>query len=64
VHHIVFHSHGGPTVLANLIGLCGFHHRRIHDSTWRLDGDPGGVVTFRSPMGVELTSHPPDWGDP
>jgi hypothetical protein len=22
VHHIQFHSHGGPTVMANLIGLC------------------------------------------
>ena len=64
VHHIVFHSRGGPTVLSNLIGLCGYHHRRIHDATWRLDGDPGGAVTFTSSMGVEMTSHPPDWGDP
>lgn len=59
VHHIVFHSRGGPTVLSNLIGLCGHHHRRIHDSAWHLDGDPGGRVTFTSGMGVEMTSDPP-----
>jgi hypothetical protein len=51
-------------VLANLISLSGYHHRRIHDSTWRLDGHPGGAVTFTSSIGVEMTSHPPDSEDP
>ena len=59
VHHLIFHSHGGPTVLGNLIGLCGYHHRRIHDGTWNAEGDPGGPVVFRSRMGQELTSDPP-----
>jgi hypothetical protein len=59
VHHLIFHSHGGPTVLSNLIGLCGYHHRRIHDGKWSAEGDPGGQVVFRSRMGEVSTSDPP-----
>ncbi len=59
VHHIVFHSHGGPTVLANLVGLCWFHHHLIHDSGWHIEGDPGGRLVFRSPHHRELGSDPP-----
>ena len=59
VHHIVFHSHGGPTVLGNLVGLCWFHHHQVHDAGWLLEGDPGGSMRFMSPTGRALTSHPP-----
>lgn len=59
VHHIIFHSHGGATVLANLVGLCWFHHHLIHDSGWHIEGDPGGRLIFRSPQRRELTSDPP-----
>lgn len=31
VHHVVPWEHGGPTDLANLTLLCGYHHRRRHD---------------------------------
>ena len=59
VHHIVYHSRGGPTVLANLIGLCWYHHHVVHDAGWLLEGDPGGRMTFRSRYGRESTSDPP-----
>jgi hypothetical protein len=59
VHHIVFHSHGGPTVMSNLVGLCWFHHHLIHDSGWHIEGDPGGRLTFRSPQRRALSSDPP-----
>lgn len=59
VHHIVFHSHGGPTVLANLVGLCWFHHHQVHDAGWLLEGDPGGRLHFTSPTGREASSDPP-----
>jgi hypothetical protein len=38
-HHIRHWLHGGETKLANLVMLCGHHHRVIHDSPWevRLD---------------------------
>ena len=59
VHHIVFHSHGGPTVTSNLVGLCWHHHHLVHDSGWHIAGDPGGRLAFRSPFGREMTSDPP-----
>ncbi len=64
VHHIVFHSRGGPTVLANLIGLCWYHHHVVHDAGWLLEGDPGGRMTFRSRYGRESTSDPPGYAQP
>lgn len=59
VHHIVYYRHDGPTVLSNLVGLCWHHHHLIHDAGWRIEGDPGGRLTFRSSRGRELTSDPP-----
>lgn len=59
VHHIKFFRYGGPTVLANLVGLCWHHHHAIHDVGWIIEGDPGGRLTFRSPHHRELTSDPP-----
>ena len=59
VHHIVYFRHDGPTVLSNLVGLCWHHHHLIHDTGWRIEGDPGGRLTFRSSRGRELTSDPP-----
>jgi len=59
VHHIRYFRHGGETVLTNLVGLCWHHHHVIHDTGWRIEGDPGGRLTFRSTHGREWTSDPP-----
>ncbi len=40
VHHIIFWADGGPTDLDNLILLCGFHHRFVHEHRWRITGPP------------------------
>jgi uncharacterized protein DUF222/HNH endonuclease len=34
-HHIISWADGGPTDLANLVLLCGRHHRLIHHSQWQ-----------------------------
>jgi hypothetical protein len=43
-HHITHWADGGPTSLANLVLLCGEHHRAIHHTPWQvrlaLDGGP------------------------
>jgi 5-methylcytosine-specific restriction endonuclease McrA len=31
VHHVIHWEDGGPTVIANLITYCGYHHRYMHD---------------------------------
>jgi hypothetical protein len=62
VHHVVWASKQGPTVLSNLLTLCVAHHSRVHELGWRLDGDANGAVTFTSPPGRTFISTPsPTW---
>ncbi len=56
VHHIVHWSKGGPTDLDNLILLCGFHHRFVHEHGWSITTGPGGDFQFRKP---DRTLYPP-----
>ena len=45
-HHIIPWSQLGPTNLDNLVALCGFHHRMIHNGDWTITGDPNGEREF------------------
>lgn len=31
IHHIEYWEHGGPTDIANMVPLCGEHHRAVHE---------------------------------
>ncbi len=55
VHHIVHWSQGGATDLDNLILLCGFHHRFVHEHGWNITTNPDGTFQFRKP---DWTLHP------
>jgi hypothetical protein len=35
-HHIQHWSQGGPTILANMVLVCQFHHRLIHHAGWQV----------------------------
>lgn len=48
VHHIIPWANGGRTDLDNLILLCGFHHRFVHERGWHITGSPDNRV-FRRP---------------
>jgi hypothetical protein len=62
VHHVIWASKQGPSVLSNLLTLCVGHHSRVHELGWNLDGDANGKVTFTSPTGRRYTSMPqPIW---
>lgn len=50
-HHIKHWGHGGPTSLENLVLLCRHHHRLVHESRYRIDGNPNTVLTFTTPDG-------------
>jgi hypothetical protein len=39
-HHIVHWADGGPTEPWNLILLCPYHHRYLHEHGWSVRGDP------------------------
>ena len=40
IHHLVHWREGGPTDLANLLGLCPFHHDGHHRGEFTITGDP------------------------
>ncbi len=56
VHHIVHWSKGGTTDLDNLILLCGFHHRFVHEKGWSITTNSTGGFEFRKP---DRTLYPP-----
>lgn len=45
-HHIVHWAKGGPTDLDNLLVLCTYHHRLVHEQGWKVRGHPSHAVTF------------------
>jgi hypothetical protein len=48
-HHIVWWEHGGPTDLDNLVLLCPFHHKLVHEYGWAVRRHRDGTVGwFRS----------------
>jgi hypothetical protein len=47
-HHIIHWIWGGPTELDNLILLCVFHHKLVHELGWTVAlGEPGTAEWFR-----------------
>ncbi len=47
IHHPHEWAHGGPTDLDNGIPLCGYHHRRAHDTQWQLYQDHKGLWRYK-----------------
>jgi len=65
IHHVVWASKQGPTVMSNLLTLCVAHHSRVHELGWKLDGDAQAEVRFISPQGRVFVSSPsPTWRRP
>jgi hypothetical protein len=51
-HHIWHWGWGGPTDLDNLVLVCTFHHKLVHEYGWHVELDPRDVVTWRRPDGT------------
>ncbi len=51
IHHILWWSRGGKTVLANLIPVCETHHHLVHEGGWQLAMTPDRVATWTRPDG-------------
>jgi len=52
-HHIEFWSRGGPTNVPNLLPLCYYHHRLVHEGGWQVV-KVGEEVRFIPPDHVQL----------
>ena len=49
IHHIIWWTKGGKTVLANLLPLCETHHHQVHEGGWNLTIDKHRVVSWYRP---------------
>jgi hypothetical protein len=57
-HHIQHWIRGGPTDLENLVLVCGFHHKLVHEFGWNVRLTGSHVEWFR-PSGRPLDRAPP-----
>jgi len=58
-HHIQHWADGGDTKLANLVTLCRFHHRAVHEGGVRVERLDDGAWRFTRPDGRVLESVAP-----
>jgi hypothetical protein len=59
LHHIQHWVNGGRTDLDNLISLCPWHHKIVHDRGYLIATSSGGGFTFYRPDGSPLPPSPP-----
>lgn len=64
IHHLVHWSQGGRTDLDNLVTLCPYHHRLVHDYGWTISGDPNHDIEFIRPGGQLFRYPDPSIVDP
>ena len=57
-HHIVWWRHGGRTELDNLLLICSFHHRLVHEYGWSVRREDGGEVAWFRPYGIRYRAGP------
>ena len=50
-HHVKHWADGGETKLGNLVTLCGFHHRLVHEGGYGLTVTDDGLFIFSRPDG-------------
>ena len=59
-HHVEHWADGGATRLANLVSVCRYHHRAVHEQGFRVvPGDADGQFRFLRPDGAPLPAEPP-----
>ena len=57
-HHLVFWRHGGHTELDNLLLICSFHHRLVHEHGWSVARSPDRTIRWFRPGGAEYRAGP------
>ena len=58
-HHVMHWADGGETQLFNLVSLCRFHHRAVHEEGFQVVADGAGGFQFLRPNGEPLPAVPP-----
>jgi hypothetical protein len=57
-HHIAWWEQGSVTDLDNLVLVCSFHHKLVHEYGWRLTRDGDGSVRWFHPDGTRYRAGP------
>ena len=57
-HHVRWWSAEGPTDMDNLVLLCSFHHKCVHELGWSLTLKPDNTVRFYRPDGRRYRAGP------
>lgn len=61
-HHIRWWEHGGPTDLYNLLLVCTFHHKLVHEYGWAVRRETDGMAMWFQPDGTPYRAGPaPPW---
>ena len=63
-HHIDHWAGGGETKPSNLVLLCGFHHRAVHEGGIRIERLDDGALRFVKPNGQSVDSVAPGYTQP
>ena len=58
-HHVQWWIYDGETSLDNLISLCKYHHRLIHDGKATIATPASGMFTFYGRDGTAIPNSPP-----
>ena len=58
-HHVRHWADGGDTKLSNLVSLCRFHHRQVHEGRVLVERLDDGAWSFVKPSGQALVSAAP-----
>jgi hypothetical protein len=57
-HHIRWWRDGGRTDLDNLVLICSFHHRLVHEHGWSIRRETDGEVRWFHPDGTRYRAGP------
>jgi hypothetical protein len=57
-HHIRWWSRGGRTELENLVLICSFHHRLVHEHGWSIHRTERGEIRWVRPDGQRYRAGP------
>jgi len=57
-HHVEHWIHGGQTAVENLVLLCSFHHRLLHEGGFKIAVAADGTRKWKRPDGTDLCPAP------
>ncbi len=63
-HHIRWWRHGGRTELENLLLICSFHHKLVHEYGWSVKRDRQGGISWFRPDGTRYRAGPAPPAEP